>query len=84
MRSVAISRDCGVGNIDTIIYLTKASRGPKMLPMDVNYLDRLGLGAAEADGRIFRKSRLMLASNFLVGTVFNSSRFCFSSMEHSL
>ncbi len=44
----------------------------------------LGL-AAEADARNeFRKSRLMLASNFLVGTRFNSSRFCFASMEVSL
>jgi hypothetical protein len=39
----------------------------------------LGL-AAEADARKdFRKSRLMLANNFLVGTRFNSSRFFFAS-----
>jgi hypothetical protein len=38
--------------------------------------------AAEAEGRIaFRKSRLILASNFLVGTLFSSSRFCFASMR---
>ncbi|MFY9561693.1 MAG: hypothetical protein WAQ52_15780, partial [Terriglobales bacterium] len=29
----------------------------------------------------FRKSLLMLASNFLVGTVFSASRFCFASMR---
>jgi hypothetical protein len=39
----------------------------------------LGL-AADAEGcKAFRKSRLMLASNFLVGTSFNSSRFSFAS-----
>ena len=27
----------------------------------------------------FRKSRLMLANSFRVGTFFNSSRFCFAS-----
>jgi len=36
--------------------------------------------AAEAEARSdLRKSLLMLASNFLVGTFFNSSRFCFAS-----
>jgi hypothetical protein len=44
----------------------------------------LGL-AADAVGRIAtRKSLLMLASSFLVGTVFNASRFFFASMEVSL
>ncbi len=44
----------------------------------------LGL-VAEADARNdFRKSRLMLANNFLVGTRFNSCRFSFASMEVSL
>jgi hypothetical protein len=39
----------------------------------------LGL-AAEAEARNdLRKSRLMLASSFLVGTFFNSSRLCFAS-----
>jgi hypothetical protein len=39
----------------------------------------LGL-AADADGlSAFRKSRLMLASNFLVGTAFSASRFSFAS-----
>lgn len=38
--------------------------------------------AAEREACItFRKSRLMLASNFLVGTRFNSSRFSFASMR---
>jgi hypothetical protein len=37
--------------------------------------------AAEREARIaFRKSRLMLASNFLVGTLFNSSRFSLASI----
>jgi len=43
-----------------------------------------GLAAGEACNA-FRKSRLTLASNFLVGTFFNSSRLCFASiMEVSL
>jgi hypothetical protein len=32
----------------------------------------------------FRKSLLMLASSFRVGTFFNSSRFCFASIGGSL
>jgi hypothetical protein len=44
----------------------------------------LGL-AADAVGRIAtRKSLLMLASNFLVGTRFSASRFCFASIGESL
>jgi len=40
------------------------------------------LGLAGVDERIaFRKSRLMLASNFLVGIRFNCSRFSFASMR---
>lgn len=36
--------------------------------------------AEEADARrVLRKSLLMLASSFLVGTFFNSSRFSFAS-----
>jgi hypothetical protein len=36
--------------------------------------------AGDADARKApRKSRLMLANSFLVGTFFNSSRFCFAS-----
>jgi hypothetical protein len=50
-----------------------------MLLMEANSYLFLGL-AAEAEGRIcLRKSLLMLASNFLVGTRFNSSRFSFAS-----
>jgi hypothetical protein len=48
--------------------------------MDANCYFFLGL-AAEADAcSVLRKSRLMLASSFLVGTRFNSSRLCFASM----
>ncbi len=39
----------------------------------------LGLAAEREACITFRKSRLMLASNFLVGTLFNSSRFSFAS-----
>ena len=67
-----------------IIYLTKVSHWPNIPSMDVNYLAFLGLDVESAPGRIFRKSSLMLASNFLVGTLLSASRFCFSSMEHSL
>jgi len=52
--------------------------------MDGNYLERLGLGAAGAVTRIFRKSLLTDATNFRSGTLCNSSRFFFSSMERSL
>ena len=52
--------------------------------MDVNYLGFLGLGAAEADARIPRKSLLMDASSLRVGTFRSISRLIFSSMEHSL
>jgi len=48
--------------------------------MEANGYVFLGL-AAEADARNdLRKSCLMLASNFLVGTFFSASRFCFASM----
>ena len=48
--------------------------------MEANrYLD-LGLDAALAACTCFRKSLLMLASNFLVGTRFSSSLFCFASI----
>jgi hypothetical protein len=39
----------------------------------------LGLAADREAFMTFRKSRLMLASNFLVGTFFSSSRFSFAS-----
>ena len=55
-----------------------------MLLMEANHYFFLGL-AAEADARKdLRKSRLMLASSFLVGTRFNSSRFSFASIGGSL
>jgi hypothetical protein len=41
----------------------------------------LGLAADLVACNCFRKSRLMLASSFLVGTRFNSSRFSFASMR---
>jgi hypothetical protein len=44
----------------------------------------LGLAAGFGACIAFRKSRLMLASNFLVGIRFNSSRFCFASIGGSL
>ena len=47
--------------------------------MEANGHPFLGLAEREADAIAFRKSLLMLASNFLVGTRFNSSRFCFAS-----
>ena len=50
-----------------------------MLLMEATAYRFLGL-AADADGlSAFRKSRLMLASNFLVGTAFNASLFSFAS-----
>jgi hypothetical protein len=55
-----------------------------MLLMEAKSYLFLGL-AAEADACKDRfKSRLMLASSFLVGTRFNSSRFSFSSIGGSL
>jgi hypothetical protein len=55
-----------------------------MFYMEANGHPFLGL-ATEADGfRAPRKSRLMLASNFLVGIFFSSSRFCFASIGGSL
>ena len=55
-----------------------------MLLMEANsYLD-LGLEAVRVACITFRKSRLMLASNFLVGTLFSSSRFSFASIGGSL
>ena len=44
------------------------------------YFD-LGLAADLTACICFRKSFLMLASNFLVGTRFSSSRFSFASMR---
>ena len=50
-----------------------------MLPVEANCYFDLGLADALAMCNCFRKSFLMLASNFLVGTLFNSSRFSFAS-----
>ena len=55
-----------------------------MLPMEANCYFCLGLTAARVACICFRKSRLMLASSFLVGTLFNSSRFAFASIGGSL
>jgi len=55
-----------------------------MLHMEANCHPFFGL-AADADTRNdVRKSRLMLANSFLVGTFFSASRFCFASMEVSV
>jgi hypothetical protein len=52
--------------------------------MEANGHPFFGL-AADREARIaFRKSRLILASNFLVGTRFNSCRFSFASIGGSL
>jgi hypothetical protein len=52
--------------------------------MEANCHPFFGLDA-DADGRMDRrKSRLMLANSFRVGTFFNSSRFCFASIGGSL
>jgi len=52
--------------------------------MEANRHPFLGLDEEREACIAFRKSLLMLASSFLVGIRFNSSRFCFSSMEVSL
>ncbi len=49
--------------------------------MEVNGYFFLGLGADAQARKDFRKSLLILANNFLVGTFFNSSRFSFASMR---
>lgn len=50
-----------------------------MLPMEANCCYLLGLAADLVACIAFRKSLLMLASSFLVGTRFNSLRFSFAS-----
>jgi hypothetical protein len=52
--------------------------------MEANCYFFLGLTGETEARKAPRKSRLMLASNFLVGTLLSSSRFCFASMEVSL
>jgi hypothetical protein len=47
--------------------------------MEARPYDFLGLEAAREACIAFRKSLLMLASNFLVGTCFSASRFSFAS-----
>lgn len=68
----------------TIIHLTKVSTYGILLYMEANGHPFLGLAAEREACITFRKSFLMLASNFLVGTLFNSSRFCFASIGGSL
>lgn len=55
-----------------------------MLRMEAKCYFGLGLEAVRAACICFRKSRLMLANNFLVGTRFKSSRFCFASIGGAL
>ncbi len=50
-----------------------------MLYMEAKRHPFLGLVAEREACIAFRKSLLMLASNFLVGTFFNSFRFSFAS-----
>lgn len=50
-----------------------------MLLMEAKSYFDLGLPAERVACITFRKSRFMLASSFLVGTRFSSSRFCFAS-----
>jgi hypothetical protein len=52
-----------------------------MLLMEATGHPFFGLAAERDALTAFRKSRLMLASNFLVGTRFNSSRFSLASMR---
>ena len=49
--------------------------------MEANGYFFLGLEADAEASKDFRKSRLMLASNFLVGIFFSASRFLFASMR---
>jgi hypothetical protein len=55
-----------------------------MLLMEANSYFFLGLAAEAVGLSDLRKSRLMLASSFLVGTRFSSSRFSFASIGGSL
>jgi len=50
-----------------------------MLLMEATAYRFLGLAEDAVGLSAFRKSRLMLASNFLVGTAFNASLFSFAS-----
>jgi hypothetical protein len=55
-----------------------------MLPMEANSYFDLGLGIDLVACIAFRKSLLMLASSFLVGTLFSSVLFSFASIGGSL
>ena len=67
-----------------IIYLTKVPLWDILFLVEANCHPFFGL-ADEADAlTAFRKSLLMLASNFLVGTAFNASLFFFASTVHIL
>jgi len=56
-----------------------------MLRMEANDYAFLGLEADREACIVFRKSRLILASNFLVGIAFSASRFSLASiLEHLL
>ena len=55
-----------------------------MFDMEASAYFLLGLAGLRAACMALRKSRLMLASNFLVGTFCNASRFFFASTEVSL
>ena len=60
--------------IGMIIYLTKVSFFGIILIMKSKCHPFFSLEAAREARNCFRKSLLMLASNFLVGTCFNASR----------
>jgi hypothetical protein len=47
--------------------------------MQAKFYRDFGLAADAVGFSCLRKSLLMLANNFRVGTLFNSSRFCFAS-----
>src|SRR6266700_5715356 len=50
--------------------------------MEANCHHFFGLAAEREACIAFRKSRLMLANSFLVGTFFSASRFSFASTQH--
>ncbi len=68
----------------TIIHLTKVTVSGILLFMKANRHPFFGLEVERDARKAPRKSLLMLANSFLVGTFFNSSRFCFSSNGGSL
>jgi hypothetical protein len=52
--------------------------------MEANCHPFFGLAEGRETRNCFRKSLLMLASNFLIGTLFSSVRFSFASIGDSL